>query len=57
MDPDKKHVLDQLIERAAASALKSLDAVVDVEQQLRDLYQEAGLDPELVQDHSTPRRK
>jgi len=36
----------------SAAALKSLDTVVDVEQRLRDLYREVGLDPELLQDDS-----
>jgi hypothetical protein len=52
MDHDKNLKLDKLLERTSVSALKSLDAVVDVEQRLRDFYREVGLDPEFVQDDS-----
>ncbi|MEV4755451.1 hypothetical protein AB0J86_10095 [Micromonospora sp. NPDC049559] len=48
MDPDKDLVLDRILERTPASALASLNAVIDVEQRLRDLYREVGLDPELA---------
>ena len=51
MDPDDL-VLDDLIERAFTSMLKSLDAVVDVEQRLTDLCRDFGLNSELTQDQS-----
>jgi hypothetical protein len=34
--------LDRLLERTSASALKSLDEAIDVEQRLRDLHREAA---------------
>ncbi|MEV4117646.1 hypothetical protein [Micromonospora sp. NPDC049645] len=46
MDHDKDYALDQLMRRASASALKSLDATVDIEQRLRDLLRDAGIDPD-----------
>jgi ribosomal protein L1 len=48
MDRDKEQQLDQLMERASESALKSLDATVDVEQRLRDVFRAAGVDPDFV---------
>ena len=45
MDHDTELALDQFLERASRSALKSLDAVVDVEQRLRTLYREVGHEP------------
>jgi len=45
MDRDTELALDQFLERAAKSALKSLDARVDVEQQLCALYREVGHEP------------
>lgn len=49
MDRDKEYELDQLMERATVSILKSLDATVDVKQRLRELLRAAGVDPDLVQ--------
>jgi hypothetical protein len=48
MDHDKEYELDQLMERATASVVKSLDATVDVKQRLRELLREAGVDPGLI---------
>ncbi|MET7808593.1 hypothetical protein [Micromonospora chersina] len=48
MDHDKEHELDQLMDRASTSILKSLDATVDVKQRLRELLRQAGVDPEFV---------
>lgn len=53
MDRDKEYELDQLMERATGSVLRSLDATVDVKQRLRELLHAAGVDPDLVQ---VPRR-
>ncbi|KKK07255.1 hypothetical protein [Micromonospora sp. HK10] len=49
MDHDREYELDQLMERATASVVKSLDATVDVKQRLRELLREAGVDPGLVE--------
>ncbi|MFC7279840.1 hypothetical protein ACFQS1_38280 [Paractinoplanes rhizophilus] len=49
---DKELALDQLMQRASASIVKSLDATVDVKQRLHDLLREAGVDPALVQERS-----
>ncbi|XVU24196.1 hypothetical protein ACQPZJ_44360 [Actinoplanes sp. CA-054009] len=49
---DKELALDQLMQRASASIVKSLDATVDVKQRLHDLLREAGVDPVLVQERS-----
>lgn len=46
---DKELALDQLMQRASTSIVKSLDATVDVKQRLHDLLREAGADPDLVQ--------
>lgn len=51
---DSDLTLDQLLERASASMLESLNATIDVEQCRRDLYRKVGLDPELTQDERTP---
>ncbi|WBC12960.1 hypothetical protein O7600_17450 [Micromonospora sp. WMMA1998] len=48
MDHDKEQKLDQLMDGASTSILKSLDATVDVEQRLRELLRRAGVDPDLV---------
>lgn len=48
MDRDKEYELDQLMDRASTSLLKSLDATVDVKQRLRELFREAGVDADLV---------
>jgi hypothetical protein len=45
--------LDRLLEDGSASALESLDAAVDVEERLRDLYRQAGLDPALIRPWGT----
>jgi hypothetical protein len=44
MDLDRNRELDQILERTSASALKSLDAVVDVNQHLRDLHRDVELE-------------
>lgn len=51
MDPND-FALEELLERASASVLKSVDDVVDVHQRLRDLLHDAGLDPALAEDNS-----
>ncbi|MCG5446152.1 hypothetical protein NIE79_004719 [Micromonospora sp. NIE79] len=56
MDPNKDLELDQLFERTSASTLRSLDTTIDVEQRLRDLFREAGLDPELVPERRSQTR-
>jgi hypothetical protein len=48
-DTERDLALDQLMERASASVQKSLDATVDVQQRLRDLLYEAGVETGLVQ--------
>ncbi|MEU5782271.1 hypothetical protein [Micromonospora lupini] len=48
MDHDKEHELDQLMDWASTSILKSLDATVDVKQRLRELFRQAGVDPDIV---------
>jgi hypothetical protein len=45
MDHDSNTTLEQFLARASSSALKSLDAVVDVEQRLRELFRDVGHDP------------
>jgi len=45
MDHDPDDQLDQILERTRASALKSLNAVVDVDRHLRDLHAEAEPHP------------
>ncbi|MDI6102370.1 hypothetical protein QLQ12_27500 [Actinoplanes sp. NEAU-A12] len=49
-DTDHERTLDGLLDRATESALMSLDATVDVEQRLRDLFRQAGIDPDRVPD-------
>ncbi|MDG4794453.1 hypothetical protein [Micromonospora sp. WMMD1082] len=48
MDHDREHELDQLMDRASAAVLRSLDATVDVKQRLQELFRRAGVDPELA---------
>nr|WP_221381994.1 hypothetical protein [Actinoplanes polyasparticus] len=43
---DRYTDLDRLMDRASKAALESLDAKVDVQQRLRQLFERAGLDPE-----------
>jgi hypothetical protein len=51
MDPNKDLELEKLLAQASASALKSLDAMVDVDQMLSVLYREVGLESEAEQDN------
>ena len=44
MDLDRNRELDQILDRTSASALKSLGAVVDVSQHLRDLHRDVELE-------------
>ena len=45
MDPDRERQLDQILERTRARALKSLEAVVDVDERLRELHRAAAAAP------------
>lgn len=51
-DPDPK--LDLLLQRASKATRESLDATIDVEQHLHDLYRQMGLDPALADQDSPP---
>lgn len=42
MDRERDLDLDTFLMNASRSALESLDAVIDVEQRLRDLYRDVG---------------
>jgi hypothetical protein len=53
MDHDDDRELDQILERERVSTLKALNAVVDVEQRLRDLCRDLGLKPDLASDDSS----
>jgi len=46
MDRERDLELDTLLTLASRSALESLDAVIDVEQRLRDLYHDIADEPD-----------
>lgn len=50
-DEEKFQIVDWLLERARASALESLAAKIDVEQELSELYSEIGMDPDVAVAH------
>jgi len=56
-DAAKLQVVDWLLERTRASALESLAARINVEQELSELYSEIGMDPDnaVAHDGKQPR--
>lgn len=52
MDDEKKlQLVDWLLERTRASALESLAAKINVEQELSELYSEIGRNPDIAVAH------
>lgn len=43
MDPEKDAELDELLSKTSMSALASVEAAIDVDQRLHDLYRELDL--------------
>ncbi|MFC6882209.1 MULTISPECIES: hypothetical protein [Actinomadura] len=56
MDRDEGRDLDRLLRQASAATRRDLDATVDVEQHLHDLYRRMGLDPALTRQNESPTR-
>ncbi len=52
-DKAKLQVVDWLLERTRASALESLAARINVEQELSELYNDIGMDPDHVSTHNS----
>jgi hypothetical protein len=50
-DEAKLQVVDWLLERTRASALESLTARINVEQELSELYSDIGMDPDITVAH------
>jgi hypothetical protein len=51
MDRQADQALDQMLNQTSASVLKTLDGVVDVEQRMKELLRDVGIDPAAAESH------